>query len=63
MSGARGFSSKKKMYDMFSGAVGNHHGNAHYGVQSGEISRVSQYVSKIILAFDNTEDITTIGHP
>jgi hypothetical protein len=29
----------------------------NYGVQSGEISRVSQYVSKMIIAFDNMKII------
>lgn len=34
-----------------------------YGVQSGEISRVSQYVSKIIIAFDNMKIIHNYRTP
>ena len=35
----------------------------HYGVQSGEISRVSQYVSKMIIAFDNMKIIYAYRTP
>lgn len=35
----------------------------HYGVQSGEISRVSQYVSKMIIAFDNMKIIHAYRTP
>ena len=35
----------------------------NYGVQSGEISRVSQYVSKMIIAFDNLKIIHTYRTP
>jgi hypothetical protein len=34
-----------------------------YGVQSGEVSRVSQYVSKMIIAFDNLKIIHTYRTP
>lgn len=34
-----------------------------YGVQSGEVSRVSQYVSKIIIAFDNMKIIHNYRTP
>ncbi len=35
----------------------------NYGVQSGEISRISQYVSKMIIAFDNMKIIHTYRTP
>jgi hypothetical protein len=35
----------------------------NFGVQSGEISRVSQYVSKMIIAFDNLKIIHTYRTP
>ncbi|MBL7856656.1 MAG: hypothetical protein JNM57_03130 [Cyclobacteriaceae bacterium] len=35
----------------------------HHGVQSGEISRVSQYVSKMIIAFDNLKVIHVYRTP
>jgi hypothetical protein len=44
---------EKKMYDKFSSLSGLTMELRNYGVQSGEISRVSQYVSKMIIAFDN----------
>ena len=44
---------EKKMYDKFSQLSGLTMEMRNYGVQSGEISRVSQYVSKMIIAFDN----------
>jgi hypothetical protein len=42
-----------KIYELFSSLSGLTMGMRDYGVQSGEISRVSQYVSKMIIAFDN----------
>jgi hypothetical protein len=44
---------EKKMYEKFSRLSGLTMELRNYGVQSGEISRVSQYVSKMIIAFDN----------
>ncbi len=44
---------EKKMYDLFSSLSAITVEMRNYGVQSGEISRVSQYVSKMILAYDN----------
>jgi len=44
---------EKKMYVLFSTLSGITMELRNYGVQSGEISRVSQYVSKMIIAFDN----------
>jgi hypothetical protein len=48
---------EKKMYGMFSELSKLTMELRNYGVQSGEISRVSQYVSKIIIAFDNMKII------
>ncbi len=44
---------EKKMYEKFSRLSSLTMELRNYGVQSGEISRVSQYVSKMIIAFDN----------
>lgn len=48
---------EKKMYDLFSQLSLLTMELRNHGVQSGEISRVSQYVSKIIIAFDNMKII------
>jgi len=48
---------EKKMYDKFSSLSALTMEMRNYGVQSGEISRVSQYVSKMIIAFDNMKII------
>ena len=48
---------EKKMYSMFSDLSLLSMEFRNYGVQSGEISRVSQYVSKIMIAFDNMKII------
>jgi hypothetical protein len=48
---------EKKMYDMFSELSLLTMEMRDHGVQSGEVSRVSQYVSKMILAFDNMKII------
>jgi len=48
---------EKKMYDLFSQMSLLTMELRNYGVQSGEISRVSQYVSKMIIAFDNMKII------
>lgn len=44
---------EKKMYDKFSNLSKLTMEMRTIGVQSGEVSRISQYVSKIIIAFDN----------
>lgn len=44
---------EKKMYDQFSKLSMLTMQFRNFGVQSGEISRVSQYISKMIIAFDN----------
>lgn len=48
---------ERKMYNMFSDLSLLTMEMRDYGVQSGEISRVSQYVSKMIIAFDNMKII------
>ena len=54
---------ERKMYDYFSRLSGITMELRQYGVQSGEISRVSQYVSKIIIAFDNLKIIHVYRTP
>ncbi|MBI1768168.1 MAG: hypothetical protein HY015_10460 [Bacteroidetes bacterium] len=44
---------EKKIYELFSKLSSLTMEFRNHGVQSGEISRVSQYVSKMIIAFDN----------
>lgn len=51
------FENEKKMYDLFSKLSLLTMEMRNFGVQSGEISRVSQYVSKLIIAFDNMKII------
>jgi predicted membrane chloride channel (bestrophin family) len=46
-----------RFYSLFSKLSGNTMEMRNLGVQSGEISRVSQYVSKMIVAFDNLKVI------
>lgn len=48
---------EKKFYSLFSKLSGITMELRNYGVQSGEISRVSQYVSKMVIAFDNLKVI------
>jgi len=52
-----------KMYQLFSKLSSLTMELRGYGVQSGEISRVSQYVSKIIIAFDNMKIIHNYRTP
>lgn len=52
-----------KMYQLFSRLSILTMELRKYGVQSGEISRVSQYVSKIIIAFDNMKIIHNYRTP
>ena len=48
---------EKKLFILFSKLSAVSMEMRHHGVQSGEISRVSQYVSKMIIAFDNLKII------
>jgi hypothetical protein len=52
-----------KVYDLFSRLSKLSMEMRSHGVQSGEISRVSQYVSKMIIAFDNLKIIHTYRTP
>lgn len=52
-----------KMYELFSKLSLLTMEFRKYGVQSGEISRISQYVSKIIIAFDNMKIIHNYRTP
>jgi hypothetical protein len=54
---------EKKMYSIFSTLSRMTMELRALGVQSGEISRVSQYVSKIIIAFDNMKIIHNYRTP
>ncbi len=44
---------ERKIYELFSKLSGLTMEFRKHGVQSGEVSRVSQYVSKMVIAFDN----------
>jgi hypothetical protein len=48
---------EKKLFSLFSKLSDTTMEMRKFGVQSGEISRVSQYVSKMIIAFDNLKII------
>ncbi len=52
-----------RMYEYFSALSGMTMELRQQGVQSGEISRVSQYVSKMIIAFDNLKAIHVYRTP
>jgi hypothetical protein len=54
---------EKKLYDYFSSLSKITMEMRNYGVQSGEISRVSQYVSKMVIAFDNLKIIHAYRTP
>lgn len=54
---------EKVIYQKFSSLSGLTMEMRNYGVQSGEISRVSQYVSKMIIAFDNMKIIHNYRTP
>lgn len=54
---------EKVMYEKFSELSALTMQMRNYGVQSGEISRVSQYVSKMIIAFDNMKIIHNYRTP
>lgn len=57
------FENEKKIYSYFSQLSRLSLEMKQYGVQSTEISRVSQYVSKMIIAFDNLKIIHTYRTP
>jgi hypothetical protein len=54
---------EKKIYAHFSSLSALTMEMRNYGVQSGEISRISQYVSKMIIAFDNLKIIHAYRTP
>ncbi len=54
---------ERKLYANFSQLSGITNEMRRYGVQSGEISRVNQYVSKMIIAFDNLKAVHTYRTP
>lgn len=54
---------ERKMYELFSRLSSITMELRKLGVQSGEISRISQYVSKIIIAFDNMKVIHNYRTP
>jgi hypothetical protein len=54
---------EKNIYELFSKLSGLTMEMRKHGVQSGEISRVSQYVSKMIIAFDNLKIIHVYRTP
>ena len=54
---------ERKMYELFSKLSSLTMEMRQLGVQSGEISRISQYVSKIIIAFDNMKVIHNYRTP
>ena len=56
-------SNEKKMYDLFSRMSALTMDMRAYGVQSGEISRISQYVSKMVIAFDSMKVIHNYRTP
>jgi predicted membrane chloride channel (bestrophin family) len=56
-------SHERRMYQLFSQLSTLSMEFRNHGVQSGEVSRVSQYVSKIIIAFDNMKIIHNYRTP
>jgi hypothetical protein len=54
---------EKQLYKYFSDLSALTMEMRQYGVQSGEISRISQYVSKMIIAFDNLKIIHAYRTP
>ena len=54
---------ERKIYSHFSRLSGITNSMRDHGVQSSEISRVNQYVSKMIIAFDNLQVIHTYRTP
>ncbi len=60
---AHWYESEAKLYQLFSRLSKYTQEMRDLGVQSGEISRVSQYVSKMIIAFDNMKVIHNYRTP
>jgi predicted membrane chloride channel (bestrophin family) len=60
---AEWLANEEKMYEYFSQLSGITMDMRQQNVQSGEISRVSQYVSKMIIAFDNLKSIHVYRTP
>jgi hypothetical protein len=60
---AEWLSNENKLYEYFSRLSSLTMEMRSYGVQSGEVSRISQYVSKMIIAFDNLKIIHTYRTP
>lgn len=54
---------EKKLYKSFSSLSHLMMEMRNYGVQSGEVSRISQYMSKMIIAFDNLKIIHAYRTP
>jgi predicted membrane chloride channel (bestrophin family) len=54
---------EKRIYEKFSSLSKLTMEMRNYGVQSGEVSRISQYVSKMIIAFDNLRIIHNYRTP
>jgi len=54
---------ERKIYTYFSALSKLTVALRQYGVQSGEVSRINQYVSKMIIAFDNLKVIHTYRTP
>ncbi|HXA01960.1 MAG TPA: hypothetical protein VNW99_08230 [Cytophagaceae bacterium] len=54
---------EKKLYGLFSQLSGLTMEMRSHGVQSGEISRISQYISKLIIAFDNMKIVHNYSTP
>lgn len=54
---------EQRLYKYFSELSGITNAMRQYGVQSSDVSRVNQYVSKMIIAFDNLKVIHTYRTP
>ena len=61
--GDKWMADEEKMYQLFSKMSSYTMEMRNLGVQSGEISRISQYVSKMIIAFDNMKIIHNYRTP
>lgn len=54
---------ERKIYEHFSRLSGIANAMREHGVQTSEVSRVNQYVSKMIIAFDNLQVVHTYRTP
>ncbi len=54
---------ERKIYEHFSRLSGVANAMREHGVQTSEVSRVNQYVSKMIIAFDNLQVVHTYRTP